>query len=58
MRVVISALSDPPEAVVVTERDPGGTSFRRLEAEALSSWLDRYQLGEVWQMGELGGNRW
>jgi len=55
---LISALSDTPEAVVVTERDPGGTSFRRLEAEALSSWLDRYQLGEVWQMGELGGNRW
>jgi len=31
---------------------------KRLEAEALYSWLDRYQLGEVWQMGELGGNRW
>ncbi len=55
---LISALSETPEAVVVTERDGGGTSFRRLEAAALSAWLDRYQLGEIWQMGELGGNRW
>jgi predicted ATPase len=55
---LVSALSDFPEAVVVTERDVGGTRFRRLDAEALGVWLDRYQLGEIWQMGELGGNRW
>lgn len=55
---LVSALSDTPEAIVVTERDSGGTTFKRLEPDALSSWLERYELGEVWQMGEIGGNRW
>jgi predicted ATPase len=45
---LVSALSDVPEAVVVTERDIAGTTFERLEPEALSSWLERYELGEVW----------
>lgn len=55
---LVSALSDVPDAIVVTERDTGGTTFERLEPDALSSWLERYELGEVWQMGEIGGNRW
>ncbi|MBI2299394.1 MAG: AAA family ATPase, partial [Armatimonadetes bacterium] len=47
-----------PEHVVVCERDAEGSHLRRLEPEALRSWLRDYTLGDVWRMGEIGGNRW
>lgn len=56
--VLVSALSEVPESVIVTERDEHGTQLRRLDREALAEWLDKYRLGELWQMGELGGVRW
>jgi predicted ATPase len=55
---LVSALSDIPESVVVCERGDEGTSLTRLEPERLREWLVRYQLGEIWSMGEIGGNRW
>ncbi len=54
---LVSALSEVPEAVVVCERDDRGTQLRRLDPENLKEWLDRYRLGELWAMGEIGGNR-
>ncbi|MBI2301241.1 MAG: AAA family ATPase [Armatimonadetes bacterium] len=47
-----------PAHVLVTERDEAGTRLRRLERDALSEWLAEYTLGDLWRMGELGGNRW
>jgi predicted ATPase len=55
---LISALSEVPEAILVCERMPRGTTMERLEPAKLTSWLEDYRLGEVWRMGELGGNRW
>jgi predicted ATPase len=56
---LVDALSDQPESVVVCERDfDGFTQFRRLKSAGLDDWLERYSLGELWQKGELGGNRW
>lgn len=55
---LVSALSETPEAVVVCERDDTGTQLRRLDPEKLAKWLERYSLGDLWGMGELGGNRW
>lgn len=55
---LVSALSEVPEAIVVCERDEGGTSLRRLELARLTEWLERYRLGELWRMGEIGGTRW
>ncbi|HEY0783120.1 MAG TPA: AAA family ATPase [Thermoanaerobaculia bacterium] len=55
---LVSALSEVPESVVVCEHDDEGTSFRRLEPERLQEWLENYRLGELWRMGEIGGNRW
>lgn len=56
---LVSALSDTPEAVVVCEKDDRGTQLRRLgDRDQLRNWLDRYMLGELWRMGEIGGNRW
>ena len=56
---LIDALSDQPEAVAVCERDfDGFTQIRRLQGSKLTEWLERYTLGELWQKGEIGGNRW
>jgi len=55
---LVSALGDVPESVVVCERDEGGTRMQRLEPEKLGKWLKEYTLGDLWSMGELGGNRW
>jgi predicted ATPase len=56
---LIDALSDRPEDVLVTERDAdNSTQFRRLDKQQLSLWLERYRLGELWRMGEIGGTRW
>ncbi|WP_437893458.1 AAA family ATPase [Sorangium sp. So ce124] len=56
--VLVDALSDTPEAVIVCERREGRTTMRRLTRDALSTWLEEYSLGELWRKGELGGTRW
>jgi len=52
---LVSALTEHVESVLVCEYR-GGTELMRLDAERLKHWLDRYRLGDVWRMGELGGN--
>jgi len=56
--VLVSALSDYPESVLVCECDKMGTHLRRLQKDQLKDWLDKYSLGELWRMGEIGGTRW
>ncbi len=56
--MLISGLSEVPEAVVVCERYPNGTRLSRLDPEKLKWHLERNLLGEIWTMGEIGGNRW
>jgi predicted ATPase len=55
---LVSALSDTPESILVCEATADGTTMKRLEAEPLREWLEKYSLGEIWRMGEIGGNRW
>ena len=55
--LLITALEDVPEAVIVCERDGAGSHLRRLESGPLQKWLKRYSLGELWKMGEIGGVR-
>jgi len=55
--LLITALEDVPEAVIVCERDEAGSHLRRLENGPLQKWLKRYSLGELWRMGEIGGVR-
>lgn len=55
---LVSALSEVPESIVVCEPGENGSQLRRLDREALSEWLSRYSLGEMWRMGEIGGTRW
>jgi len=56
--VLVDALSDQPEAVIVAERGPQGTTLTRLDAEKLKPWLEKYRLGQLWTRGEIGGTRW
>ena len=54
--VLVSALSEHAESVVICENVAGASRFSRLESDKLQFWLKKYQLGEIWRMGELGGN--
>ena len=56
--ILVDALTDTPESVIVCEKSEEGTQLRRLDAAALKSWLEEYRLGELWTQGEIGGNRW
>lgn len=56
--VIVDALTDTPESVVVCEKNEGRTTLKRLDKDDLSEWLKRYQLGELWASGGIGGNRW
>ena len=55
--VLVDAMSDQPESVVVCEKQHGATTMTRLEAGELQVWLQKYRLGELWIRGELGGTR-
>ncbi|TAH22812.1 MAG: chromosome segregation protein SMC [Oscillatoriales cyanobacterium] len=52
---LVSALS--PESVLICDRDDRGSHLNRLEPKRLKKWLENYSLGELWRMGEIGGNR-
>lgn len=56
--ILIDALTGNPEAVIVCEKSEGATQLKRLDASELEKWLEKYQLGELWVKGEIGGNRW
>ena len=56
--ILVDALSDTPEAIIVTERGENGTEFQRLDKNDLTVWLEKYSLGELWTRGHIGGNRW
>ena len=57
--LLVDALTDRPESVVVCEKHEGRTEMRRLDRADLDGWLKQYGgLGDAWASGELGGNRW
>lgn len=56
--VLVDALTDRPEVVLVAEKTPNGSTLTRLDAKKLKPWLEKYRLGELWTRGEIGGTRW
>jgi len=52
---LVSAFTEEAESVLVCEH-LDGTVLRRLESSKLRFWMDKYRLGEIWRIGELGGN--
>ncbi|MCX7048659.1 MAG: AAA family ATPase [Candidatus Sumerlaeota bacterium] len=44
-----------PEDIVVVERMERESTFRRLEADQLSAWMEDYSLSELWEKNVFGG---
>jgi predicted ATPase len=53
---LVSALSEHAESVLVCERIGAGTRLSRVDSSKLQHWLSDYRLGDIWRIGELGGN--
>jgi len=56
--VLVSALTEQAESVLVCDYLENGTTLQRLEVEKLELWLKDYRLGDIWRSGKLGGNLW
>jgi predicted ATPase len=56
--ILVDAMTERPETVLVCEKHAGQTVLRRLDTKSLTGWLEKYRLGELWTRGELGGTRW
>ncbi len=45
-----------PEEIIVVDRDANtGSTFRRPTEQEISSWLDDYALGDLWEKNVIGG---
>lgn len=56
--ILVDAMTETPECVVVCEKHDGKTEMNRLSAEELKVWMENYRLGQLWMDGQLGGKRW
>jgi predicted ATPase len=57
--ILVDAMTEEPESVVVVEKHDRQTRMERLRDEgALGEMLGKYRLGELWMSGEIGGTRW
>jgi predicted ATPase len=56
--IIIDALTEHPESVLICDKYEGQTHIERLDPKKLNEWLTHYRLGELWTRGELGGTRW
>jgi predicted ATPase len=56
--ILVDAMTERPDAVLVCEKHHGQTEIRRLDGKKLEEWLKDYRLGELWTRGALGGMRW
>ena len=56
--ILVDALTERPESIVVCDKRDGQTTMQRLDKAGLEHWLKKYRLGNLWVSGELGGKRW
>ena len=56
--ILVDAMTERPESVIVCEKHGGQTHMTRLSSDDLSVWLEKYRLGDLWTRGDLGGTRW
>ena len=49
--ILIDALSEQPESVLVCEKEDGQTYIKRLNRADLAHWLKDYRLGQLWISG-------
>ena len=53
--MLVDALTETPESGVVGEKDNRKASLKRLNKHEVSHRPEKYQLGNLWTTGELGG---
>ena len=53
--VLVSGFTEQANSVLCCDYLQG-TTLTRVESDKLTHWLNDYRLGEVWRIGELGGN--
>lgn len=56
--ILVDAMTETPEVVVVCSKEKGQTTMQRLNSNDLGEWLKNYRLGQLWTKGEIGGTRW
>ncbi|MFH0997267.1 MAG: AAA family ATPase, partial [Pseudomonadota bacterium] len=56
--ILVDAMTETPEVVVVCSKVQGQSVMERLNPESLCEWLNSYRLGQLWTKGEIGGTRW
>jgi len=57
--MLVDAMTERPESVVVVEKHDGKSELKRLQAtDELQQWLANYRLGQLLMRGEIGGTRW
>ena len=61
MQVIVSTQSPAlvdcftPEDIVVVNRENGESTFKRMDVQEFSSWLEEYSLGELWRKNVIAG---
>lgn len=56
--VLVDSMTDRPETVLIAAKQQSGTTLKRLDAQQLKPWLEKYRLGTLWARGDIGGTRW
>jgi predicted ATPase len=56
--ILVDAMTETPDAVVVCSKVGGQTIMERLSQDKLCEWLKDYRLGQLWTKGQIGGTRW
>jgi len=56
--ILLDALSAHPASVLVCTRERAGSQIERLDVDYVAPLLENAELGELWNLGELGGTRW
>ncbi len=52
--ILVDAMTERPESVVICEKHNGCTEMKRLSKTDLAVWLNTYRLGQLWIDGQIG----
>lgn len=44
-----------PEDIIVVDRKDRQTTFNRLDTDELATWIDEYNIGDIWEKNVIGG---
>ncbi len=55
---LLDRFSDDTQTLVVCTKDDGATQMRRVGAAELDDYMEQESLGQIWQRGLIGGNRY